>query len=56
MAGYIDHAYAVTSELAQVPWWCWLALLTMVFVRLLAPLADRAGDRKPTRPGMPPNG
>lgn len=35
MAGYIDHAYAVTSALAQVPWWCWLTLLAMIIVKFL---------------------
>jgi hypothetical protein len=35
MAGYIDHAHAVTNELAQVPWWCWLTLLAMIIVKFL---------------------
>jgi len=41
MADYIDQAYAVTSQLvgpqAWVPWWVWLAVLTMIFWGLLVP-------------------
>ena len=47
MEAYIDPAYAWVSALvgphAVIPWWAWLAALTMIFWGLLAPgvAADR---------------
>jgi hypothetical protein len=45
---YLNFGYELVTELvgpgSVVPWWAWLALLTMIFGGLLAPVFGGGAD------------